>query len=344
VSAIASIRLSQAIENYLAYRGAMLSAKTLQGDRQALGRFLDHVKDRQLRNLRREHFEDYFVHLLSEHRTRDGKVRPPVSASTANFIRAKLRAFCDYLLRRGLIKADPMTVVRRLREPRRARLSPNRALLAQMLDNAPNARDRAFMAMAMHTACRAGELTPLRVGDVDLDGQQIRVWVSKSQVERYMPISSTLDRELRTWLTTYANEISKPLAKDAHLFPARISSQYATGGTRTAPSWKTDGMIRHPGEMVQGVLHAVGQVDLKGTGCHTLRRAAARAMYEHLIEQGEPNALRIVSKWMNHATTRTTEIYLGHDIEIESMRDVLQGRPFLEPASSDNVLPLRRRG
>lgn len=70
-------RLSEALAQYHAMRKARYSDKTVTGEMYVLRRFLAWLgEDIQVRHLRPERVEDWFVSIRSDHTTRDGKERP----------------------------------------------------------------------------------------------------------------------------------------------------------------------------------------------------------------------------------------------------------------------------
>jgi integrase len=131
------------------------------------------------------------------------------------------------------------------------------------------------------------------------------------------------------------------------LFPARLPGRYRwqleENGTRTqyrtADSWRPDKAMAHAERVVHTALETL-DIPSKGEGCHTLRRAAARALFDSLTqESGYDSALRIVSAWLHHKNSTTTERYLGLSVERRLRDEFLRGREFLSPSPHAIVVP-----
>jgi len=166
------------------------------------------------------------------------------------------------------------------------------------------------------------------------------------QLEDEMPVTAGLARVLRRWLVSYAAHIGRPLAPEDYLFPARKSGGYRwrtepdgkRGRFRAPDTWMLDKAMRHPERVVKNALAAAGR-PTQGEGCHTLRRAAARAMFDDLSgEGGYDSALRVVSAWLHHSNSTTTEKYLGLDVERKRRDEWLRGKEFLAPSQTAEVI------
>jgi integrase len=349
-------RLSEALARYQAMRRARYAAPTTKNENFVLSRFLDwYGEDVQVRHLRASRVEEWFHGsdgLRAPHVTRDGVEREPIQESTYNFYRSRLKSFFAFCNTNGWLKNDPLVHVTPMPVTRKKRLQPMPRVLLGMLDATENPRDRAYLATAINTALRASEINRLRVGDVDLNAGDLKVWISKSREEDLMPISSDLDAELRRWLTTYGVDMDRPLSDEDYLFPDRKNSVYAwtrdeAGAMRqgrTSPSWQPDKTIQKPQEVVQAALAAMN-MPTKHEGVHTVRRAVARAYFDSLAVSGYDSALRQTSALLHHKNSTTTEHYLGLASEREQRDKTLKGKPFLTAMVSDqNVGPLRRAG
>jgi integrase len=132
----------------------------------------------------------------------------------------RLRSFFTFCAQRGWLRGDPLAEVDFLREQHKVRLQPPAHELLDMLDLVESPRDRAFLAVLTNTGLRAGSVRSLRVGDVDLAKQHLRVVIHKSKQEDEFPIATELDRELRKWLRAYAADIGRPLRSTDYLFPS----------------------------------------------------------------------------------------------------------------------------
>jgi integrase len=217
--------------------------------------------------------------------------------------------------------------------------------LLGMLDLTTNPRDRVYLATAMSTLKRSSELVPLTIDKVDLQGGWLQVYNQKSKIWDSLGIGTELDGELRRWMVDYADAIGRPLNGGDLLFPG--AKNRAIIGWEGEPGhktrvfeplvWEPDKVMRHSEEIVKRVLQEMGVEDIKGTGTHTVRRSMARVVFDHLSSQdGYTNALRTVSRMLNHRQAATTEIYLGIDEERTRRDELMRGVPFLT-----NMLPDR---
>jgi integrase len=119
----------------------------------------------------------------AEHRTRDGRRRAPVAASTHNYYRSRLNSFFRFCIQRGLIKKDLLLEVEPLRVPTVLRQRPSPSTLNEMVRTAPNDRDRALLQTLIHTALRKSEVTAIRLGHVDLVEGWLTWTVTKSHLQ-----------------------------------------------------------------------------------------------------------------------------------------------------------------
>src|SRR5262249_10902606 len=122
------------------------------------------------------------------------------AASTVARKIASLRAFHEFLRRRGHAEENPALQVR---PPRRARPLPDVLTVSEVeaLLNAPRGeqpaevRDRAMLELAYATGLRASELVRLTLEEVDLEEDQVRCFGKRSR-ERIVPFGGKAKRAL----------------------------------------------------------------------------------------------------------------------------------------------------
>jgi integrase len=185
---------------------------------------------------------------------------------------------------------------------------------------------------------RAGDLCALRVGDVDLETGFLHVSIKKTQTEDRMPITAELDREIRRWLAHYARvmlAVGEPLSADWRVVPPAhwqaLNVHYPTGPGRVV--YKTHDRYVHPEQIVHRALDRLGYSTL-GEGFHTLRRSAARHVFNIAVAESDANAIRVAQALLGHRNQSTTEIYLGITHERVARDRLLRGRPFLHRLDS----------
>jgi integrase len=329
-------RLSEALAEYQIVRSAHLAPTTLANDRSVLQRFVEGVGNPPCHQLSARACELYFAQEAARQQ-----------ASSFNKIKTRIGGFTKFMQRRGWLDADPIAEIQSRRVTKRERLRLSAQELREAIEGASRARDRAFLAAAVHTALRASDLTAIKLGDVDLDEGRIHVITQKTQVEDWLPISTELDAELWRWLSIYAAQVAEQQEQfpdrgytfdsDAYLFPPYWNEGY-TDATRLSPHRR----MSHPARIVQDALGRLGY-PTKGEGVHTFRRSTARLLFEHASNQGHDSALRIAAALLGHRSTTTTEGYLGISLDRQKRDDLLRGRSFLPVTDpTGKVVPLRR--
>jgi integrase/recombinase XerD len=205
-------------------------------------------------------------------------------ASSAARMVSTLRRFFRYCVRERHLQVDPTL---KLDPPKRAPRFPKglsesdvEALLAAPELAAPNGlRDRAMLETLYATGLRVSELVTLKMFEVDLNANVIRV-TGKGSKQRLVP----LGEEAAHWIAKYMEE-RKRTASDALFITVR-----GRGMTRQA-FWL---LIRRYG---------VRAIPGKKLSPHVLRHAFAT----HLINHGAD--LRVVQLLLGHADISTTQIY-----------------------------------
>lgn len=349
-----STTLSQAIEEYLRGRRARFSKTTVTNETHVLLRFARWYGNVQVRNMRAERVEEWFIELRQPHSTALREEVPPVSPGTYNFYRTRLASLFRWCTRRGLLKTDLLAEVTPLTVPKKTRLRPAPAVLLDLPNHAENARDRAFIAMLCGTAFRRSTALALRVRDLDLGEGWLQAKITKTAEEDVFPISSDLEPELRCWLRAYAVDIGRPLTGDEVLFPRRVGVclRWVEGEdgrkvrTHERGRWDPTTAMRSPELIVQRALRRAGVEVGPGEGCHTLRRAVARAVFDSLSSQGHDHAVKQVSAMLHHRNLQTTESYLGLNAEVERRNLLMRGKPLLSAmvrSEDAEVVNLRRQ-
>jgi integrase len=327
--------LEAALDDYLQSRHH-LSANTLMNDRSVLHRFIRGLgEQRQIGNITPQQVERWFAVEC---------VAANPKPSSYNKVRQRVGGFLQYCARHGWVKTDVMRDVGKKSVPQieRQRLDPDQML--QLLDAVVDPRERGLLACAMHTGLRASEITTIKLRDVDLDRGEIYFFRAKTASDDRLPITAGLDRELRRWMTHYANELGDaPMAPKMLLFPARRPPRLRGGNVPGEPRIMRLGdlqpfkAIAHPQRIVQKAMRAIGFDVTFQEGLHTLRRSAARALFDHITEHaGEPgydSALRTTASFLGHKSTTTTELYLGLSGDRRKRDAILRASDFLKPAA-----------
>lgn len=202
--------LEAAVAEFQEVRAITIAPATPYNDGRLLAKFVADVgSERQIHTLTARDVEKWFAAEAAR-----------LTASSFNKSRNRVNTFFGFCQKRGWMDADPLAFVGRQKEVRRERFKLSPEELLELVEYARTERDRAFVALAMNTGLRAGELVNLRIRDVDLANGYLRVVVSKSAIEDLMPISSDLDPALRRWFAHYEADAGE-LEPDWYLFPRR---------------------------------------------------------------------------------------------------------------------------
>jgi integrase len=222
----------------------------------------------------------------------------------------------------------------------------------QLLDATKNPRDRIVVALGLYLLLRQSEMKELRLGDVDLHHGEVAVRVLKSNKFDVMPITVELDKELRRWLTFYAERAGE-LQDRWHLVPAKSPYKVTRESVHHPYRVDTDMYEFRPekpyGEPHNAVIAAVAALgyatynergEMHRDGVHTLRRSGALAIYTRLSSEGHDRAMGTVQEWLHHSSVRTTELYVGTDVNRKLRNDLFRGKEMYPMAPQANVIRL----
>lgn len=142
-----------------------------------------------------------------------------VSPRTHNNYRTWLRSFISWLRRQHLLEGDPLDGVPPMREPGKIRQPLPTAMLRQIREHL-TAHDRHFLLAVMleyYTFIRPGELSELRIGDIDVKRHAIHVRASISKNGKAEMVG------LNTAIVALMRELGTLKApKDWYLFSCRL--------------------------------------------------------------------------------------------------------------------------
>jgi site-specific recombinase XerD len=147
------------------------------------------------------------------------------SAAKKNLALAALRGFFDRLVNRHVVILNPAASVKGVKDTVVEGKTPEisidqaRTLLASVdTGHVVGLRDRAILATLAYTACRAGAVARLRLGDFQDDGTQyVLRFQEKGGKSREIPVRHDLERYIRAYLDAAGIEGE---AKESSLFRA----------------------------------------------------------------------------------------------------------------------------
>jgi integrase len=307
-----TLTLDQALTNYQVWRVSEddASPKTLAGEKPGLLAFADTMHSRghtMIDTIRREDVSAWWAGLHLAESTKATRLH-------------QLRSFLRFCREQGWLAGDPSALISAPRpapEPRE-RLTPAELLELIELGERHSRRDRACLALAANLGLRGGEISRLRVRDVNFSQQEIKVRVDKTREIDLMPITSDLATELANWLGVYPK-----VTADSFLVPAVYRHPDGHATVKDRP-------FTEPFKAVKRALTALGWDETRQEGIHTVRRSVARILFDD-IESSESfdSALLATMALLHHKRAETTLTYIGRDRMTLARDRLLAGRPFL---------------
>lgn len=181
-------------------------------------------------------------------------------------------------------------------------------------------RDRAILELLAATGIRASELVGIRLSDVDLGNEELRV-IGKGDKQRIVPLMGNAAR----WLATWIDGDRKYYAK----FGPPTNAVFLT---------RNGGPIKYG--VVKHVVHkcaekCIGQIG--GLKAHAFRHTIATALLTHGMD------LRKLQELLGHRSIATTTIYT-HVAPTEMKSSYAQATSFMEQRrNSEHHLDIRNR-
>ncbi|MEP0845842.1 MAG: tyrosine recombinase XerC [Phycisphaerae bacterium] len=203
---------------------------------------------------------------------------------------ATLRSFYKFLLRRGLVAANPVQSIRTPKQEKRLPKYLEVEQIERLLNNCDTttllgARDRSILETLYSTGIRVSELVALNVDDVDLTSSVLRVR-GKGKRERIIPLGPGAVRAILHYLDLRRTVVMNGRADPESLFINKHGQRLSTRSVRR----KLDKYLLQAG------------LDLS-VSPHTLRHSFAT----HMLRRGAD--LRSVQQMLGHQSLSTTQIY-----------------------------------
>jgi site-specific recombinase XerD len=218
---------------------------------------------------------------------------------------AALRAGFRFLARRGLVPDNPAADLGVPRGPRRLPVVLKRRQVDRLLAGPDpvdpvGLRDRAILELLYATGIRVGELCGLRLSDVDLAADTVRV-LGKGAKQRIVPFGEPARAAVLDYLVGGRAAMLRRPERPA---PSTTTSRRQRAGDREALFFNRRGRPMTQRD-VRGMLerYRVAAGAPAGTSPHTLRHSYAT----HLLEGGAD--LRAVQELLGHVALTTTQTY-----------------------------------
>jgi len=218
-----------------------------------------------------------------------------LSARSAARHLSAVRGLMKFLLREGVLSADPTELSARPRFGRRLPRTRGEAEVLRLLD-APDIstlrglRDRAMLSVAYAAGLRVSELVGLTLGDVDLARGVVSAF-GKGGKRRLVPLGALTIEHVQAYVAARADQLSQ-VSANARKPVSPVLFPSPRGGALTRQGfWKIVGRYGR-GVGIRGRVYP-----------HQLRHSFAT----HLLSGGAD--LRSVQTMLGHASVATTEIY-----------------------------------
>lgn len=236
---------------------------------------------------------------------------------------AAIKTFFKFLARENFIDDNPAVAIRapKRESPLPKALSVDEAHRFFSLNGEMKTRDRAIFELLYSSGLRVGELTGLKIGDLDLVNGWVRV-LGKGRKERYVPVGSKAADALENYLSLRSAIISKTgIAGTEHLF---INSRGAALSSRS----------------VRRILKAyLDEAGLSGSvSPHSFRHSFAT----HLLHGGAD--LRSIQELLGHSSLSTTQRYTAMDLgKLLEIYDKAHPRSGVQTRDETAALNKRKR-
>lgn len=276
--------MDQLLDQYLHYliveKG--LSKNTIEAYSHGLNRFLNHLKEKGVHEIKNVSKFDVRAFLLVLR-------KKGLSGKTIVRNLVSLRTFFRFLIQEGVLEVNP---AEEIESPKIAKTLPQILTLREVeqLLEQPNLqtplgiRDRAMLEMLYATGMRVSELTRLPINHVNLEGGYVLIY-GKGSKERIVPLGSEAMKRVHLYLKTSRESLSKG-KESPFLFINRSGKNMSR--QRFWRNIKTYGR---------------GAGIRKRITPHLLRHSFA----SHLLERGAD--LRSVQMMLGHVDISSTQIY-----------------------------------
>jgi len=209
-------------------------------------------------------------------------------ASTVNRKLSSIRTYYKFLLKKGMVTADPLQKVTGPKKRKPLPVFLKEKDMDRLLDDIDfgdgfeGCRDHMILEMFYATGMRLSELVGLNDGDVDFSASLIKV-TGKRNKQRLIPFAKELESSMREYIDM-RNET----------FPVRSEAFFVKkGGKRLDASFVRSLVKRNLSKVVT----------IKKRSPHVLRHTFATAMLNHGAD------LNSIKELLGHESLATTEVY-----------------------------------
>jgi integrase/recombinase XerD len=285
-------------EEYMQSRG--FSARTVPDYLHNVKLFLEYLEGvgvMAIGEVDRALVADYQIRLLDQ-TYRD----KPISSVTKLRRLSIVRCFCGYLVKSGVLAADPTADLELPKRPKKlpkdilTKKEMGKLLEAPDLKTPLGIRDRAILEVFYSTGIRASELCNLTLHDIDLANGELRVTQGKNAKDRVVPLGEVACDYLELYLRKARKELAASSGQTI-LFVTKNGKKfrYTTLSFLITRLGQRAGLKKH-------------------IASHNLRHTCA----SHLL-QGKAD-IRYIQEILGHRSLATTQIYTK--VEIADLKKV----------------------
>ncbi len=277
--------MRQLLKKFLDYLNLQknYSSNTIRGYKRDILQFINFLKKNKIKSFKSISYEDFLSYL--------GYLRNyGYSETTIGRKVASLKSFFKFLSARKIIKSNPVALLSSPKKPDRLPDFLTVEEVEKILNipsgkNWQSLRDKAILELLYSTGIRVGELTSLKIGDIDFFQELIKV-KGKGKKERIVPIGSYALKALIEYIE------KRPNKKEKNVF----LNKYGKPLTERSVERIIDKYSKKAG---------IG----KKITPHTFRHTFAT----HMLDRGAD--LRTVQELLGHERITTTQIYTHLTVE-----------------------------
>jgi integrase/recombinase XerD len=290
-------RIKILIANFLENRRMQgYSEETVATDHRGLKYFIDFLPTRDeedLTQMTADTLNQYQMRLYQN----PGRGGKPLKLTTQAHLLVNLRAFFRWLVRQGLLLADPAAG---LELPRSKRNLPRTVMTGQEiekllkrpnLDHPLGLRNRAILELLYSTGIRNKELRSLDIYDVNLSDGELLIRDGKGGKDRVVPLGEIAGKYLDIYLKEARPQLLKTREDNGRLFINYVRNQLSKDGLN-----KVVLQYEHSAKLKKHIT------------AHSFRHTCAT----HLLK-GRAD-IRYIQELLGHKSLETTQIYTHVEI------------------------------
>ncbi len=285
-------KIQQLIETYTkALKVRNLARLTISGNNRYLSKFFEYLeKVHGITDIEKVTKEIIYEYQIYQYERINRAGRPNTVAEQNNALKP-VKRFFKYLTEADHIASDPASAITYAREPKRlprgilSRSEARKILHAPDLKTATGYRDRTIMELLYTSGIRKGEVTNLRLSDVDCDDGLLRISQGKGRKDRYVPIGKIACRYLANYIKIVRTEFIR-YPHDDHVFLS-LKGNSLSGNT----IWSLTKKYTRQARIKKNVYP------------HTFRHSCATSMLKNRAD------IRSIQELLGHASLNSTQVY-----------------------------------